>query len=64
MSTYYNFDYDKKEYYEVDHPMHDHYHYDYIEDAWYEIIYPISSAGEHLSYKQEVDGAAPSSGTI
>lgn len=33
---YYNYDYQKEEYYEVDHPYHDHYHFVYEENAWYE----------------------------
>lgn len=37
---YYNYDYQKKEYYEVAHPFHDHYHYVYEKNAWYEDIFP------------------------
>lgn len=37
---YYNYDYQKKEYYEVSEPMHDHYHFAYEEQAWYEDIFP------------------------
>lgn len=33
---YYNYDYQKEEYYEVAQPHHDHYHYVYEENAWYE----------------------------
>ncbi len=37
---YYNYDYQKQEYYEVSHPHHDHYHYVSAEDAWYEDLFP------------------------
>lgn len=38
MVRYFNYDYDKSEYYEVDFPLHDHYTYNSLEDGWYEII--------------------------
>lgn len=37
---YYNYDYQKEEYYEVAQPLHDHYHYVYEKNAWYEDIFP------------------------
>lgn len=30
--------YEKKEYYEIREPMHDHYTYNYKDNAWYEKI--------------------------
>ena len=38
MVRYFNYDYDKNEYYEVDFPLRDHYTYNSLEDDWYEII--------------------------
>lgn len=35
---YFNYDYEKKEYYEIREPMHDHYTYNYEDNAWYEKI--------------------------
>ena len=35
---YFNYDYNKNEYYKVDFSSHDHYTYNSLEDGWYEII--------------------------
>lgn len=40
MLRYYNYDYEKHEYYEVSGPYHDHYTYDPSTNAWYEDIFP------------------------
>jgi hypothetical protein len=37
---YYNYDYEKKAYYEVAQPFHDHYTYDPKTNSWYEDIFP------------------------
>lgn len=40
MARYYNYDYEKKEYFEVGYAYHDHYTFNAEKNAWYEIIYP------------------------
>ena len=42
---YYNYDYEKGDYYEVIGPLHDHYHFVYEENAWYEDIFPGDKNG-------------------
>ena len=50
---YYNYDYEKGEYYEVVQPFHDHYHFVYEENAWYEDIFP-EDKGETIMGDEEV----------